>query len=78
MKALIEPWSNGQTEGLNTKLNLVKRQIYGRTSVEPFRVRILLQLLSEKAIASLPRARPKINWRGRTCKHCRAPLRPQP
>lgn len=28
--AITEPWSNGQTEGLITKLKLVKRQIYGR------------------------------------------------
>lgn len=27
--ALTEPWSNGQTEGQNTKLKLVKRQMYG-------------------------------------------------
>jgi transposase len=25
--ALTEPWSNGQTEGQNTKLKLVKRQM---------------------------------------------------
>ena len=28
--ALTEPRSNGQTEGQNTKLKLVKRQMYGR------------------------------------------------
>jgi len=27
--ALVEPWSNGQTEGQITKLKLVKRQMYG-------------------------------------------------
>ena len=31
--ALIEPWSNGQTEGQNTKLKLVKRQMYGRAGL---------------------------------------------
>jgi transposase len=28
--ALVQPWSNGQTEGQITKLKLVKRQMYGR------------------------------------------------
>jgi transposase len=32
--ALIEPWSNGQTEGQNTKLKLVKRQMYGRANLD--------------------------------------------
>ena len=27
---IVEPWSNGQTEGQVTKLKLVKRQMYGR------------------------------------------------
>ena len=35
--ALIEPWSNGQTEGQTTKLKLVKRQIYGRANLDLLR-----------------------------------------
>ena len=31
--ALQQPWSNGQTEGQNTKLKLVKRQMYGRAKL---------------------------------------------
>ena len=29
---MIQPWSNGQTEGQITKLKLVKRQMYGRAA----------------------------------------------
>jgi transposase len=32
--ALTEPWLNGQTEGQNTKLKLVKHQIYGRAGLD--------------------------------------------
>jgi transposase len=32
--AIIEPWSNGQTEGQITKLKLVKRQMYGRGKLD--------------------------------------------
>lgn len=32
--ALVEPWSNGQTEGQITKLKLVKRQMYGRAKLD--------------------------------------------
>ena len=32
--ALTEPWSNGQTEGQNTKLKLIKRQMYGRAKLD--------------------------------------------
>jgi transposase len=39
--ALTEPWSNGQTEGQNTKLKLVKRQMYGRASLDLLRARLL-------------------------------------
>ncbi len=35
--AVIEPWSNGQTEGQVTKLKLVKRQMYGRAKVDLLR-----------------------------------------
>jgi len=39
--ALSEPWSNGQTEGQNTKLKLVKRQMYGRAKLDLLRARLL-------------------------------------
>ena len=32
--AIIEPWSNGQTEGQINKLKMVKRQMYGRAKVD--------------------------------------------
>jgi transposase len=38
--ALIEPWSNGQTEGQITKLKLVKRQMYGRAKLDLLRARL--------------------------------------
>jgi len=39
--ALTEPWSNGQTEGHNTKLKLVKRQMYGRAGLDLLKARLL-------------------------------------
>jgi transposase len=39
--ALTQPWSNGQTEGQNTKLKLVKRQMYGRAKLDLLRARLL-------------------------------------
>ena len=39
--ALTETWSNGQTEGQNTKLKLVKRQMYGRASLDLLRARLM-------------------------------------
>jgi transposase len=39
--ALVEPWSNGQTEGQITKLKLVKRQRYGRAKLDLLRARLL-------------------------------------
>jgi transposase len=39
--ALTEPWSNGQTEGQNTKLKLVKRQMYGRAGIDLLKARLL-------------------------------------
>jgi transposase len=39
--ALTERWSNGQTEGQNTKLKLVKRQMYGRAGLDLLRARLL-------------------------------------
>jgi transposase len=38
---LTELWSNGQTEGQNTKLKLVKRQMYGRASLDLLRARLI-------------------------------------
>ena len=37
--AIVEPWSNGQTEGQVTKLKLVKRQMYGRGKIDLLRAR---------------------------------------
>jgi transposase len=39
--ALTQPWSNGQTEGQNTKLKLVKRQMYGRANLDLLRARLI-------------------------------------
>jgi transposase len=39
--ALELQWSNGQTEGQNTKLKLVKRQMYGRAKLDLLRARLL-------------------------------------
>jgi transposase len=39
--ALDESWSNGQTEGQNAKLKLVKRQMYGRAKLDLLRARLL-------------------------------------
>jgi len=38
---LKEPCSNGQTEGQNTKLKLIKRQMYGRAKRDLLRARLL-------------------------------------
>ena len=39
--AIVEPWSNGQTEGQVTRLKLVKRQMYGRGKVDLLRARMV-------------------------------------
>jgi transposase len=39
--AIVEPWSNGQTEGQITKLKLVKRQMYGRAKLDLLRARLV-------------------------------------
>jgi len=39
--AIVEPWSNGQTEGQVTKLKLVKRQMYGRGKIDLLRARMV-------------------------------------
>jgi transposase len=40
--AVALPYSNGQTEGQITKLELLKRSMYGRASFELLRRRVLL------------------------------------
>jgi transposase len=39
---LTLPYSNGPMEGANTKVKLLKRQMYGRAGFPPLRQRILL------------------------------------
>jgi transposase len=39
--ALTQPWSNGQTEGQNTRLKLVKRQMYGRAKLDLLQARLV-------------------------------------
>ncbi len=39
--AIIEPWSNGQTEGHITRLKLVKRQMYGRAKLDLLEARLI-------------------------------------
>jgi transposase len=39
--ALVEPWSNGQTEGQITKLKLIKRQMFGRAKLDLLEARLL-------------------------------------
>jgi transposase len=38
--AMLEPWSNGQTEGQINRLKTLKRAMYGRASVDLLRVRM--------------------------------------
>ena len=39
--AIVEPWSNGQTEGQINKLKMVKRQMYGRAKVDLLEARLI-------------------------------------
>lgn len=39
--AIIQPWSNGQTEGQITKPKLVKRQMYGRAKIDLLEARVI-------------------------------------
>jgi transposase len=39
--ALVQPWSNGQTEGQINNLKLVKRQMYGRTKIDLLQARLI-------------------------------------
>ena len=41
LAALREPWSNGQTEGQINKLRALKRQMYGRASLDLLRARLV-------------------------------------
>ena len=40
-EAIVSPWSNGQTEGQITKLELVKRQMYGRGKLDLLQARLI-------------------------------------
>ncbi len=39
--ALVEPWSNGQTEGQITRLKLVKRQMFGPGKLDLLQARLV-------------------------------------
>ena len=38
---MLEPWSNGQTEGQINKLKTLKRAMYGRAGVDLLRARMM-------------------------------------
>lgn len=51
--AVLEPWSNGQTEGQINRLKTLKRAMYGRAGVELLRARLMplsTQVLHRKCI----------------------------
>lgn len=39
--AIVQPWSNGQTEGQVNRLKVVKRQMYGRAKVDLLEARLI-------------------------------------
>jgi transposase len=39
--AIVSPWFNGQTEGLITRLKLIKRQMYGRAKFDLLQARLI-------------------------------------
>jgi transposase len=39
--AMLDPWSNGQTEGQINRLKTLKRAMYGRAGVDLLRARVL-------------------------------------
>jgi len=39
--AVLEPWSNGQTEGQVNRLKTIKRAMYGRAGIELLRARMI-------------------------------------
>lgn len=41
MAALQQPWSNGQVEGQNHRLKLIKRSMYGRANFDLLRLRVI-------------------------------------
>lgn len=41
VSALMQPWSNGQTEGQITRLKLVKRQMFGRAKLDLLEARLI-------------------------------------
>ena len=58
--AIVEPWSNGQTEGQVTRLKLVKRQMYGRGKVDLLRARMVQP--REKGRQTAPKLRQSQLW----------------
>jgi transposase len=40
--AIVEPWSNGQTEGQITKPKAVKRRMFGRAKLDLLRARLIV------------------------------------
>ncbi len=44
--AFTSPWSNGQTEGQNTRLKLIKRMGYGRANPDLLRARVLHRMVA--------------------------------
>jgi transposase len=44
--AVLESWSNGQTEGQINRLKMLKRSMYGRAGIDLLRVR-MMPLLGE-------------------------------
>lgn len=65
--AIVEPWSNGQTEGQITKLKLVKRQMYGRAKIDLLQARltgaaeqhpIVIEFASEPSLDTYLHVRP--------------------
>jgi len=42
-EALTSPWSNGQTEGQASRLEMLKRQMYGRATFDLLRKRVLVR-----------------------------------
>jgi transposase len=39
--AVVEPWSNGQTEGQINRLKMLKRAMYGHAGIELLRARLI-------------------------------------
>jgi transposase len=54
--AVILPWSNGQVEGQIHRLELVKRQMYGRPKFNLLRCRVLPYVPNTDLPSRLPRS----------------------